>query len=348
MHIAVLYSLPTKRAIASPYKATDEDTKDSAEEVAEALSQKGARSFLVPLSEDGIDAIGAIQADCIFNLIEWDGFDLPLGRQAYEQLEALHVPFTGSRLSVFDRTSDKVDMKKNMDDAGIPTPRWQVFTTGKESIRPDFQYPVIVKLALEHCSIGLTSDAVVRDERALLPILQERITVFKQPVIVEEYVSGREFQVTIVAKRDGPVALPTAEITFTHQGNDDAFLTYNSRWNEEHPDYSLSNVLLANLTPALKNKLQDISLAAWKTFGFCDYARLDIRTRKDSGLTRNQGEKIYVLEANANPGLGDSDEYGMTVSYKAAGMTFADFIWEIVQSSLKRFLRKNTVARLDL
>ena len=70
-----------------------------------------------------------------------------------------------------------------MDDAGIPTPRWQVFTTGKESIRPDFQYPVIVKLALEHCSIGLTSDAVVRDERALLPILQERITVFKQPVM---------------------------------------------------------------------------------------------------------------------------------------------------------------------
>lgn len=340
MHIAVLYSLPTKRAIASPYKATDEDTKDSAEEVAEALSQKGARSFLVPLSEDGIDAIGAIQADCIFNLIEWDGFDLALGRQAYEQLEALHVPFTGSRLSVFDRTSDKVDMKKNMDDAGIPTPRWQVFTTGKESIRPDFQYPVIVKLALEHCSIGLTSDAVVRDERALLPILQERITVFQQPVIVEEYVIGREFQVTIVAKKDGPVVLPTAEITFTHQGNDDAFLTYNSRWNEEHPDYSLSNVKLADLEPACAKQLEHIALAAWKTFGFCDYARLDIRTKTDSGNlkdSRNQREEIYVLEANANPGLGDSDDYGMTVSYKAAGMTFADFIWEIVQSCTRRF-----------
>lgn len=328
MRIAVLYSLPTKRAIASPYKATDEDTKDSAEEVAAAISEKGGQPFLVPVAEDGMDAIGNIQADCIFNLIEWDGFDLPLGRRAYEMLEALDIPFTGSRLSVFDRTSDKVMMKREMDRAGIPTSRWQLFQMGNERVRPDFRYPVIVKLSLEHCSIGLTSDAVVREPKSLQSIIRERITIFKQPVIAEEYVSGREFQVTLLAKKDGPVVLPPAEITFKHQGNDDAFLTYNSRWNEEHADYSMSNVLRADLEPAFAKELERISFAAWKTFGFCDYARLDIRSH---------GDDICILEANANPGLGDSDEYGMTISYKAAGMSFADFIWEIIQSCMRRF-----------
>lgn len=340
MRIAVLYSLPTKRAIASPYKATDEDTKDSAEEVAAAISEKGGQSFLVPVSEDAIDEISTIKADCIFNLIEWDGFDLPLARLAYTKLEATHIPFTGSRMSVFDRTSDKVAMKREMDMARIPTPRWQLFETGNESVRADFHYPVIVKLALEHCSIGLTSDAVVRDAGTLLLVVLERIRVFGQPVIVEEYVSGREFQVTILARINGLVVLPPAEITFTHQGKDDAFLTFNSRWNDTHADYSMSNVRLSNLEPGFAKNLDDIARATWKTFGFCDYARLDIRTKTDSGNpldSRNQRAEIYVLEANANPGLGDSDEYGMTVSYKAAGMTFADFIWEIVQSCMRRY-----------
>ncbi|MBI5448740.1 hypothetical protein HY948_00240 [Candidatus Gottesmanbacteria bacterium] len=329
MRIAVLYSLPTKRAIASPYKSTDEDTKDSAEEVAAAILGKGGQSFLVPVHEDGIDAISSIKADCIFNLIEWDGFDLPLARMVYTRLEAAHIPFTGSRIGVFDRTSDKVGMKHAMDKAGIPTPRWQVFETGKESVRPDFHYPVIVKLALEHCSIGLTKDAVVRDSLALVPVVQERIRVFGQPVIVEEYIGGREFQVTLLSRKDGWAVLPASEIMFDHQGKEDAFLTFNSRWNEEHAEYSLSHVKLALLAPAFSVNLDRIAWACMRTFEFCDYARLDIRSR---------GEDIFVLEANANPGLGDSDEYGMTVSYKAVGLSFADFIWEIVASSLRRFM----------
>ncbi len=61
---------------------------------------------------------------------------------------------------------------------------------------------------------------------------------------------------------------------------------------------------------------------------FRDYARLDIRVRD---------EDIFILEANSNPGLDDDPEYGITVSYKAIGMTFADFMWEIIQSCLRRF-----------
>ncbi|MEK7129654.1 MAG: hypothetical protein AAB803_01425 [Patescibacteria group bacterium] len=327
MRIAVLYSLPTRRAIASPYKATDEDTKESAEEVGTALKIPKADVVLVPVSEDSMDVIDQVDADCIFNLIEWDGLDTALSLSAFAKIEALHVPFTGPRLVLLETFSDKVKMKEALDVAGLPTPRWQLFTTGAEPVRVDFTYPLIVKLAWEHCSVGLTKDAIVESERGLTSCVAERLRVFHQPVYAEEFIVGREFQVTVYSGKGGVVVLPPAEITFKKSGTD-AFLTFASRWDETHPEYRLSGVALPKLPRPLAKALTAVARETFTKLGFCDYGRLDIRAR---------GETPYILEANINPGLSDDDEYGMTVSYRAAGMTFADFVWEIVQSALRRF-----------
>ena len=326
MQIAIIYSLPTRRAIQSPYKATDEDTKDSAEEVAEALSTKGAAVKLVPVGEDSIDRIKTISSTIIFNLIEWDGLDTPLSLAAFDALEATQIPYTGATKEAIIICNDKAKMKAALDTAGLPTPRWQLLVTGEEPIRPDLQFPVIVKLAREHCSVGLTKDAVVSRIEELSNTIKERINTFHQPVYAEEFIEGREFQVTLLEQQKGLTVLPPAEILFNTLGTN-AFLTYNSRWDEDHADYNESSVGKAKLPPSLMQMLYRISHKTFHACGFRDYSRLDIRLR---------GEDIFILEANANPGLGDSDDYGMTVSYKAAGMTFADFCWEIVASCLRR------------
>lgn len=327
MNIAVVYSLPTTRAKATPYKATDEDTSDSARQVAQALRKKHQQVTLVPVSEDTIGRIAKIRADCIVNLIEWDGLDMALSLAAYAQLEATHIPFTGSRLATLVAFSDKIKMKEALDVDRLPTPKWQLFTIGSEPVRADFHYPVIVKLAWEHCSVGLTRDAVVTSKLALPGVVQERIRVFSQPVYVEEFITGREFQVTVLTQKGEVTVLPPAEITFQEKGKE-AFLTYEGRWDEAHKDYALSGVELGKLESALDKKLRRIGRETFTKLGFADYARLDIRM---------QGNRVYILEPNFNPGLGDDDDYGMTVSYRAAGMTFADFIWEIVTSCRVRF-----------
>lgn len=326
MRIAIIYSLPTRRAMASPYIATDEDTKESAEEVAEALSGKGATAELIPISEDTIERIRSIQTDVIFNLLEWDGLDGSLLIKAMDALDATAIAYTGSSKAALAVCNDKRCMKAAMDAAGIPTARWQEFVTGREAVRDDFRYPVIVKLGLSHCSVGLTKDAVVMGKNKLSTVVNDRMSQFKQPIYVEEFIVGREFQVTILERDKGLAVLPPAEILFTTSGAN-AFLTYGSRWDERHADYKESSVGLAALSPSLAEKLQRISRKTFIDMGFSDYSRLDIRTRD---------EEVFILEANANPGLGDSDDYGMTVSYKAAGITFADFIWEIVESCLRR------------
>lgn len=326
MRIAIIYSLPTRRALSSPFVATDEDTKDSALEIAEALRSKNADVLLVPVSEDTINEISRVKADGIFTLIEWDGMDIPLFLKAINLIDQTGIPYTGSSLSVMTALADKVKMKEALDSSGISTPRWQLFRDGTEPVRDDFRYPVIMKLALTHCSIGLTRSAVVDRPVDLASQVTKHIATHHQPVYVEEFIDGREFQVTIIEEKDGLRVLPPAEIVFK-KGGKDSFLTYESRWDEKHPDYNLSSVKLAVVSPYLQKRLENVSLAAFRSLGFSDYARMDIRSR---------GEEPFILEANTNPGLGDSDDYGMTISYKAVGMTFADFVWKIVQSCLRR------------
>ncbi len=326
MNVAVLYSLPTRRALGTPFKATDEDTKESAEEVAAALTSKGVHVDLVPVGEDAIERIATIAADLIFNLIEWDGLDTPLYLEALGLLEAKGTPFTGPSLPTMTRLTDKVKMKEALDVVGIPTPRWQLFSDGSEPVRDDFVYPVIMKLAWEHCSIGLTRNAIIDRRQDVASHVVEHISTFHQPVYVEEFIEGREFQVTILEEDRLPRVLPPAEIVFEKSGKD-SFLTFESRWDEEHPDYALSSVKVADVSKPLRTRMEEISVAAHRHFGFRDYSRMDIRCR---------GEEPFILEANANPGMGDDEDYGMTVSYKAAGMTFADFVWKIVDSCLRR------------
>ena len=327
LHIAVVYSLPTKRALAGKFADTEQDTVDSAEEVLGALTQNGAKPFFVPVSEDSIQTIAKIRADCIVNLIDWTGLDMPLSDVAFTAIEHTGIPFTGATRENYLTTSDKILMKKELDLHKLPTARWQLFEIGTEPIRRDFRYPVIVKLAFEHCSIGLTHDAVVGNSNELAVRVRERIETFGEPVIAEEFIIGREFQVTALETPRGLRILPPAEIVFDSYGPE-SLLTYESRWEEATADYASSRVGLPVLSADLARAIERVAKKTFKELGFRDYARLDIRTRDDS---------IFILEVNSNPGLSDSDEYGMTVSYKAAGMTFADFVWTIVGSSLKRF-----------
>jgi len=328
MTIAILYSLPTKRAKLSAFVAADDDTVLSAYEIQDAVIACGWKPILVPVPEDAIEkTVGAIHADCIVNSIDWTGVELPLSLRVMDALDRLGIPYTGADRISFEHGSDKMEMKHVMEQFHLPTPRWQIFETGEEVFRTDFQYPLIVKLGKEHCSIGIDATAVKTNESDVRTHIAELIKQFEQPVIVEEFIRGREFQVTALETELGIWMLPPAEIIF--RTKEMQMLTYESRWNENHPDFHTSTVQLADLTDTEMSELLRIVPLTFTAFGFHDYTRLDMRM-SESG-------KLYILEANANPGLGDDELYGMTVSYKAVGWTFTDLIRSIILSCLRRF-----------
>jgi len=328
MHIAVLYSLPTRRAKLGHFIASDDDTVESAYEVQAALLEKNTKAFLVPVSEDTIEeGISTIKADCVVNILDWTGLDLPLSIQAMDALVRTGIPFTGANRNAFERGADKILMKHTLDAHHLPTPKWQVFTTGKESVAPHIVYPSIVKLAKEHCSVGLGEWSIVNNQQELIAKVHEQLITYAQPVIVEEFLSGREFQITLIEEEQGIRMLPPAEVTYKVKGTK-AMLSYESRWNETHPDFHTSGMELATLTDFQVKEFERICTKAFTAFGFSDFTRIDARLN-------NQNE-LMILEANANPGLSHDPLYGMTVSYMAAGMTFADFVWKIVTSCMRR------------
>jgi D-alanine-D-alanine ligase len=218
-------------------------------------------------------------------------------------------------------------MKQTLDAHQLPTPKWQVFETGDEPIAAHISYPSIVKLAKEHCSIGLGEWSIVNTSEELIASVRKQLITYNQPVIVEEFLSGREFQITVIEEEQGIRMLPPAEVTYKVEGTK-AMLSYESRWNETHPDFHTSGMELATLTTFQEKEFARICIAAFKAFDFSDFTRIDARL--------NSKNELMILEANANPGLSHDPLYGMTVSYMAAGMTFADFVWKIVSSCVRR------------
>jgi D-alanine-D-alanine ligase len=329
MRVAILYSIPTLRGKSSGYVVTDTDTEDSAKKIYDAIRSK-VTARLFPINEHTIESIKKIHSDAFINLIEWDGLDLPLTLKAFDVIESTGIPCAGATKTNYQITTDKLLMKKAFRAYSLPTAKWQAFYTGNEKITEMFQYPVIVKLSQTHCSVGLDSDAIVSDDKQLHFRIYERIHTFHQPVIAEEFIDGSEFQITMLERKNGLTMLPPAEIFFD-TGGKNKFLTFSSRWTEDDADYKTSHIRLANFDPMFQNKMKQICFRAFQQLKFRDYARFDIRVRQ-----RARVNSIYFLETNSNPGLDDSDEYGMTLSYKAAGMTFCDFLLEIISSALHR------------
>lgn len=320
-----MYSLPTRRMLSTRYGDTDEDTAVIARAVALGLQANGMTAATYPLTEDEISSIANVKAGCIFNLIEWCGRDLHLSRPVYRELRSLKVPVTGSSERLYNLSSHKIRLKKELEKYGITTPRGIGCVTGEEDVPADLPYPVLVKPAHEHCSIGLSDDALAYDEPSLRRIVRKQIAEFDQPVLAEEFIEGREFEVYVVEEKSVVRVLPIEEIIFTgkQQG---AFQTYSAKWEEESVEYQNTKVELAQLTSVERHAVEKVCIHTFRSLRFYGYARFDVRIR--DGVP-------YILEANANPAVYDG-EGELTDPHTEViwGISFADYIKTIVDSAV--------------
>jgi D-alanine-D-alanine ligase len=332
MTIKVLYSLPTKTSRGSVWRKTEEDTVLSAQKIAQALEKIGYTTRAVGIHKNNISSqIRKLSADVFFNCIDWTGRDFPLTLAGVRALEARGIPFTGASYANTLYT-DKVEMKKALAANHIPTPAWMVYKTGEE-VHPDLSFPCIVKLGCEHCSIGIDASSVVYSEDELRSAVREKMKDFHMPVLVEQFVTGREFQVTVLERKDGLAVLPAAEIIYTDP-KELPLLTFTSRWDEESLEYKHSKTILPTLSDSLQKTFTSLCRKTFRALLFSDYSRIDLRM--DGAGT------LLVLEANPNPGLDEDPQYSMTMSGRAVGLSFEKFLEEIVFSALRRFRKEGT------
>jgi D-alanine-D-alanine ligase len=325
IEIAVIYSLPSKRLLTTKYGETDEDSVVIAGKVKLGLELAGYVVTLHPISEDSIEEIVHIHADCIFNLIEWCGQDIKLSEKAFSYLRELKIPVTGSSEEVFVLTGDKIRMKRELQKYAISTPYGVIFETGQEQISPGLPYPMIVKPSLEHCSIGLSQDSIAHTDSELRSVVKQQIAIFQQPVLSEEFIAGRELLVYLLEENDKIRVLPIEEVVFA--GNDPhSFQTYATKWETTNSEYQSTDVVVAKLSNEERKIVESLCITAFQKMKLRGYSRFDVRFRDSVP---------YILETNANPSVYDTDNEAQDLSGEVIwGITFPDYLKTIVETAL--------------
>jgi D-alanine-D-alanine ligase len=239
-------------------------------------------------------------------------------------LEDLGFTFTGADSQSLSFSQDKRLVKERLDRHQLPTPQWQVCLSN--DVNGWDCFPAIVKPAFEHSSYGITRDAVVQSPEELAERVHYIVNTFGQPTIVEEFIDGPEFHVTVLG--NGAVqALPPVEIDFSVFSDvKDRLCTYESKFDPQSVSYKLVEPRLpAHLTEHEHIILKDIAEAAYRVTGCRDYARLDIRMRDSL---------FYILDVNPNANNGP--DTSMALAAEAVGLSYGRFSSLIVNLAARR------------
>lgn len=244
-----------------------------------------------------VRAVQRIRPDVVFNLAETVDGQGRLVHLAPAVLDRLGVPYTGNGTEAMFLTSNKMVAKEVMRQSGIPTPR---AASLEQVVRGDvdISVPCIIKSVWEEASVGLDEDSVIRDRSRLPDELLQRLPQLGGCGFVEEYVEGREFNVSLLSAPGGPRVLPVAEMRFEDwpEGKE-RVVGYRAKWDPDSFEYAhtVRSFAVAAADEPLIRRLVTIALRCWERFGLRGYARVDFRVAPDGSP--------YVLEINANPCL---------------------------------------------
>ena len=295
---------------------------DSVGAISAALQGVGHRTATVCVS-DGIapfvEKLTTLGPDVVFNLCEGYGGDSAAEPGVAGLLELLHLPYTGSGPLALAMALNKPLCKRLLSGAGIPTPEFTVHTPDAEGPRPR-AYPVMLKLAAEDASVGITADNVVAGDAAFDRRLQALFDEFQAPVLAETFVDGREFTVAV---HDGePLVLE--EIEFTVEPR---IVCYAAKWVPGSPEYLGTRAQFAPIVgDGPRARMLDLAREVYHLLGMRDYGRVDFR------LDRN--DRPFVLEANPNPDITPGSGYCQAL--EAAGLSYSDFLDRMVRRAFER------------
>ena len=317
------------------------DVLVQAEEVENALAALGYRVQRLTCDldlEKHRRELAALKPVLVFNLVEALGGSDKLISVAPLLYESMGMPYTGSPASALVLTSDKVETKRILQEAGLPTPGW--LAAGSQS-RLSFPGRYIVKCTAEHASFALHDDAVVqaRDEEELMQALNRLQERTGRPCFAEAFVDGREFYISVLGSPEGPQVLPPAEVDFSaYPHGKPRIVGYEAKWDENSYEYGHTPKVYD--FPAgdrkLLAQLSSMAVRVYKLLGLRGYARIDFRVNA-------QGQP-WVLEANCNPCL--SPECIFQTSMGKAGIRFDQAVARIIDESNGRVWGQTPVVDL--
>jgi D-alanine-D-alanine ligase len=267
--------------------------------------------------------------DVVFNLVEYFHNRPEQEMNVAAFFELLEMPYTGAPPMALAICQNKPLAKQILKANGLPTARFLTIRKMEDlPTRHGLRYPIIVKPACEDGSGGIEETSIVHNLADLRKRVAYVLDYFKMDALVEEYIDGRELNVSVIGNGDQRRALPISEIDFSGMPDHlHKIVSYQAKWEPLHEAYHTTIPSCpADLPKAVTLRAQDIAMKATAALGTRDYARVDMRLNK-------KGE-LFILEVNPNPNL--SEGTGIARSAEAAKIKFSQLLGNIVESALSR------------
>ena len=258
--------------------------------------------------------------DLVFNIAEGFG---GLGRESLVPalLDSYEIPYTFSDPLVLALTLHKAMAKRVVRSMGIPTPDFFVYDHDHKDFNGYMTFPLFVKPVAEGTSKGITGASKVSDREELVAVCNTLLLKYKQPVLVENYLSGREFTVGILGTGNKSRNLGVLEVLYRPGADYGVYSFINKERCEELIEYRLVDDEIAI-------RASKFALAVWKGLGCRDAGRVDLRLD-------NKGIPNF-LEVNPLAGL-HPEHSDLCIIASKVGMSYRQLIGEIIESALERY-----------
>lgn len=322
--VGIIYNLKKGLKTNVPDSEAELDNIDTVHAIQSALESKGHKTLLIEADEALPDKLRNERIDIAFNIAE--GL-IGRGREAQvpAMLNFFGIPYTGSDETTLCIALDKALTKRLISSYKIRTPK-SILLSSKTSIAAaSLHYPVIIKPNAEGSSKGISDVSIVKNKNELCELAKRNLSLYKQDMLAEEYIEGREFTVGILGNGNEAKVFPPMEIIYKKETQEQYHVySYNVKQNyKDYIDYKCP----ADITEEQQKEMMKLSSKIFNILGCLDFARVDFRMSKEG--------KIYFIEVNPLPGLAPGySDYPMLAEF--CDVAYIDLINSILEAALKR------------
>jgi D-alanine-D-alanine ligase len=322
----------------------DLDSESTINALVDAIQTGGNDCEFLEGDESLFNTVRKYRPDICFNICEGHFGD---AREAHvpSLLEMMRLPYTGSKVLTLALALDKPMTKRVIAFHNLPTPEFQTFERIDEPLSPEMRFPLFVKPSREGTGMGVSRKSIVSNEEELREQIAVVIDKYKQPVLVERYIEGREVTVGFVGNLIDPVAqrlpdddnarriqaglhfFPPMEVDLSPFSDSDTI--YSNRLKVDLAD-KLNYLCPAPISEEQKEELNWLAAAVIRVTGALDVSRVDFR------LDAHDNFKPYILEINPLPGLSPviSD---LIIEAAGEGIGHTELVNMILETALRRY-----------
>lgn len=308
------------------------DSDETLEAIAEALRSHGHHVTRIEADDTATDRLLALQPDLVFNIAEGLFGDF---RESYIPMlcERLGIPYTGSDPLTLGICLNKVRCKEVLSFNRIANPEFRVFQPDQAIVLEGFSFPAIVKPVAEGSSKGIFDDSVVEDRANAIRLIAEKMKIYHQPVLLEQFLAGDEFTVAMWGNRPHVRVLPVVAMRYdTLPAGAKPIYSYEAKWIWDTREKPLDIFQCpAKISESLRLSIEETVLGAYHVLGIRDWCRIDVRLDK-------QGVP-HILELNPLPGIlpNPEDNSCFPKAARTAGFAYADMLNQVVQIAAERY-----------